>query len=112
MIDVEATARRMYPRYWDKSQLAALVEKGKLSAEAYESITGEPYAEPVRVYDFTGMTAQEVVRSLSYRPTLDEYRQACDWLKLPWDEAMTRAELRALIDEAAAAEVNAAQDGE
>ena len=91
--------------------------EGAISAEDYEEIkqTRQGYrdeinaleAEIVRIegnsqYDFTGMSAAEVVRSLSYRPTLDELRQACDWLQLEWDETMTRAQLRALIDAAAA----------
>lgn len=59
--------------------------------------------EPV-TYDFTGMTATEVWRSLSYRPTKDELQQACDWLKLEYAEGATNAELTALLQAAYEAE--------
>ena len=54
-----------------------------------------------KTYDFSGMTPQEVWRSLSYRPTKDEYQQACDWLGIAYDASMTNAQLRALLAEAA-----------
>lgn len=76
-------------------------------AQLAEALPGDFIEQPAQQpaeYDFSNcMTAAEVKRSLSYRPTLDEYRQACDWLGLDWDESMTRAALAALIDEAAGA---------
>ena len=92
-----------YPDRWGKERVANAVVKGHITDTDYEDIVGEPYPGGQQTYNFTGMTADEVVRSLSYRPKLDELRQACDWLQLPRDEKMTRAQLRALIDEAAAA---------
>ena len=98
--------------------------EGAITAEDYEEIkqTRQGYRDEVNAleaeiariegnsspYDFTGMDAAEVVRSLSYRPTLDELRQACDWLQIEWNETMTRSQLRALIDAAA----SAGSDGE
>lgn len=96
--------RAWFPDRWDERRVKLAVEKGCIDPTDYEDIVGEPYPGEQQAYNFTGMTAQEVVRSLSYRPKLDELRQACDWLGLEWDEKMTRAQLRALIDEAAAAE--------
>jgi hypothetical protein len=55
-------------------------------------------------YNFAGMTAAEVWRSLSYRPTKDEYQQACDWLGIQYSPNATNAELRALLAEAAGVE--------
>ena len=55
-------------------------------------------------YDFTGMDAAEVWRSLSYRPTKDEYQQACDWLGIEYASNATNAELRALLASAAGIE--------
>ena len=55
-------------------------------------------------YNFTGMTPQEVWRSLSYRPTKDEYQQACEWLGIQYSPTATNAELRALLAEAAGIE--------
>lgn len=55
------------------------------------------------VYDFTGMSAAEVLRSLSYRPTKDELHQACDWLQILYTPTMTNAELKALIEASAGA---------
>lgn len=46
---------------------------------------------------FNGMAAAEVWRSLSYRPTKDEYRQACDWLGIEYSPTATNAELRAFL---------------
>ena len=46
---------------------------------------------------FYGMEPAEVWRSLSYRPTKDEYQQACDWLGVEYSEEATNAELRALL---------------
>ena len=38
-------AQQYYPKYWNKSRLITLVKKGKLTAEEYEQVTGEAYAE-------------------------------------------------------------------
>ena len=92
-----------YPDRWGKSRVRDACDKGYITPEEYEDIVGEPYVGASHV-DFTGMTAAEVARSLSYRPTLDELRQACDWLGLAYYESMTRAQLRALIDAAVEAE--------
>ncbi len=35
-------AKKYYPRLWDKSRLERLVEAGRLTAEQYEEIVGEP----------------------------------------------------------------------
>lgn len=35
-------ASRYYPRLWDKQRLEALVEAGRLTAQEYQEITGEP----------------------------------------------------------------------
>lgn len=104
--NVEAQAKRYYPKHWSLENLKSLVDKGKLTAAEFFQVTGEEYGETVKAYDFTGMSAADVKRSLSYRPTLDELRQACDWLKLDWDTSMTRAQLIALIDAAAEAEAS------
>lgn len=104
--NVAAQAKRFYPKLWSIENLRSLVDKGKLTDAEFFQVTGEEYGETAKKYDFTGMTAAEVVRSLSYRPTLDELRQACDWLELDWNTAMTRAELIALIDAAAEAETS------
>ena len=96
--------RAWYPNRWGESRVRAAVEKGCIDAADYEDIVGEPYPGEQVAYNFAGMSADDVVRSLSYRPKLDELRQACDWLEIPWDEKMTRAQLRNLIDQKAAAE--------
>lgn len=36
-------AQTYYPRLWDKSRLAALVEAGRMTEKEYRSVTGEPY---------------------------------------------------------------------
>lgn len=38
-------AKQYFPRLWDKSRLEALVEAGRLTAEEYNAVTGEPYME-------------------------------------------------------------------
>ena len=84
--------------------LAALpVDVSLEEPDASEGAAGASEAEPV-TYDFTGMTATEVWRSLSYRPTKDELQQACDWLKLEYAEGATNAELTALLQAAYEAE--------
>ena len=93
-----------YPDRWGEARMRAAVEKGCIDAADYEDIVGEPYPGEKVTYNFSGMSAADVVRSLSYRPKLDELRQACGWLGIPWDESMTRAQLRSLIDEKAGAE--------
>jgi len=43
---IETKAAKYYQKgLWKKAQLIALVEKGLLSSEAYERITGEEYVE-------------------------------------------------------------------
>ncbi len=37
-----ALAKKYYPEFWDKEALQKLVEAGKLRADEYEEITGEP----------------------------------------------------------------------
>lgn len=81
----------------------AKMTKAELLDMAHEIFDDEETTAQI-VFDFTGMSAQEVVRSLSYRPALDELRQACDWLRIPWDNTMTRKQLRELIDAKAAEE--------
>lgn len=84
--------------------LAALpVDVSLEEPDASEGAAGASEAAPV-TYDFTGMTATEVWRSLSYRPTKDELQQACDWLKLEYAEGATNAELTALLQAAYEAE--------
>ena len=95
--------------WWGVDQLAALAGKGLLTDAQVAEIVGadlvdEGSPEPAGSFDFSGMTAAEVVRSLSYRPTKDELQQACDWLGIAYDGTETNAELRALIDAAAEAE--------
>jgi len=38
-------AKKYYPEQWGIARLRQLVEAGKLTAEEYEEITGEVYAE-------------------------------------------------------------------
>lgn len=84
--------------------LAALpVDVSLEEPDASEGAAGASEAERI-TYDFTGMTATEVWRSLSYRPTKDELQQACDWLKLEYAEGATNAELTALLQAAYEAE--------
>lgn len=46
---------------------------------------------------FYGMTPEEVIRSLSYRPAKDELHQACDWLGISYDGTETNAVLKKMI---------------
>ena len=41
--DVEAKAKKYYPKYWTLDDLKKLVENGKLSKAAYKRVTGETY---------------------------------------------------------------------
>lgn len=61
-------------------------------------------AEEKPEFDFTGMSAAEVWRSLSYRPTKDELQQACDWLGIEYEPNATNSALKALLREAYEAE--------
>ena len=45
MIDVYEMAKKNYPDPWNKAMIKKLVEKGKLTAEQFEEITGEPYED-------------------------------------------------------------------
>lgn len=42
-MDVMELCKRNYGRTWTKEMIAALVVKGKLTAEQYQEITGESY---------------------------------------------------------------------
>lgn len=46
-MDVEALARKYYPKCWSKARLIALVNAGKLSKEVYQDIVGEPLPDEV-----------------------------------------------------------------
>ena len=76
---------------------ARLVTAGRKTQAEMESGVGAPNA-------FIGMTASEVVRSLSYRPKKDELQQACDWLQIRYDGTETNNQLKALIYAAAGIE--------
>jgi len=96
---------------WSAQMVRDAYGKGRITAEEMAEILDEDGEEsedddpePQRTYDFTGMSAAEVVRSLSYRPTKDELQQACDWLGLAYTAQMTNAQLKALIYEAAGVE--------
>jgi len=93
---------------WSLEWVCDAYAKGRITAEELYEITGIDVSDEGEgddeTYDFTGMTPAEVWRSLSPRPKLDEYRQACDWLGLEWDMSMTRAQLRALLAEACGVE--------
>ena len=93
---------------WTEGMVCDAYAKGRITAEELYEITGIDVSDEGEgddeTYDFTGMTPAEVWRSLSPRPKLDEYRQACDWLGLEWDMSMTRAQLRALLAEACGVE--------
>lgn len=43
MIDVYEEAKKKYPSPWNKAMIRRLVERGKLTPEQYEEITGEVY---------------------------------------------------------------------
>lgn len=43
MIDVFEMAKENYPDPWNKAMIRRLVEKGKLTPEQFEEITGEIY---------------------------------------------------------------------
>lgn len=45
MIDVYEMAKKNYPDPWNKAMIRKLVERGKLTPEQYEEITGEPYED-------------------------------------------------------------------
>lgn len=45
MIDVYEMAKRNYPDPWNKAMLKKLVQRGSLTSEQYEEITGEPYED-------------------------------------------------------------------
>lgn len=88
---------------WERfiaSQNEMFQRRAELEAEL--QARDEPEAE-TKTYDFTGMDAPEVLRSLSYRPTKDELQQACDWLQISYEPTLTNAELKSLIEEAASA---------
>lgn len=38
-------AKKYYPQRWGIDRLRVLVEKGKLTPEQFEEITGQPYEE-------------------------------------------------------------------
>ena len=42
-MSVYEMAKKYYPGYWGKDRLKKLVQAGKLAAEQYREITGEPY---------------------------------------------------------------------
>lgn len=98
--------RAWYPDRWNESRVRAAVEKGVIDALDYEDIVGDPYPGPKVTYSFTGLSAADVLRSLNKRANLDELRQACEWLGIEWDVSpkLTRAQLRELIEAAAAGE--------
>ena len=43
MDSVKTMCLKYYPRYWDINRLVTLVEKGKLSEEEYNEVTGFVY---------------------------------------------------------------------
>ena len=45
MIDVYEMAKENYPDSWNKAMIRRLVERGKLTSEQYEEITGEVYED-------------------------------------------------------------------
>lgn len=45
MIDVFEMAKENYPDPWNKAMIRRLVEKGKLTPEQFEEITGEIYED-------------------------------------------------------------------
>lgn len=45
MIDVYEMAKENYPYPWNKAMIRRLVQRGKLTSEQYEEITGEPYED-------------------------------------------------------------------
>ena len=42
-IDIYETAKRNYPKPWNKAMIKNLVRLGKLTEEQYKDITGEDY---------------------------------------------------------------------
>ena len=102
-VNIEDKAAKYYAKgWWSIDNLIALADKGKLSDDAIRRITGTEFeGSGYQSNVFAGMTVAEVQRSLNKRATLDELRQACDWLNIPWDDKMTRAQLRSLIEAAA-----------
>ena len=94
---------------WDRfiaSQNEMFGRRAMLEEELEARDTGDDESEDDQegqesqtvVYDFSGMSAAEVLRSLSYRPTKDELHQACDWLGISYTPTMTNAELKSLIE--------------
>ena len=45
MVNYYEMAKKNYPDPWNKNMIRRLVEKGRLTPEEYEDITGEPYDE-------------------------------------------------------------------
>ena len=88
---------------WNETMVRNAVVKGKITqAECDDILEGAEQTQSA--ISFAGLTVADVLRSLNKKATLDELRQACDWLNIPWDRTMTRAQLRALIEAAAEAE--------
>ena len=92
-VNIEEKAAKFYTKgLWSIDNLMALADNGKLSDEAIRRITGTEFEGPGQQSNvFAGMTVAEVQRSLNKRATLDELRQACDWLNIPWDEKPVRS---------------------